>query len=601
MMFFKKALKKRTCIAFSALVFLPYFFTVFYKGGIGLLAHLVLFLGIGLAGLLFFYSLRKKIYKERDLPFYENIFLLLTVVLFSLSYVYSMTKNVGLLELGSLYSGVILIFVGYNLAKDKAHLNRLFTVITWSVFASLIIGFIAYFGGAFERFAGSFNNFFEPWSAFPNAFGDFLLLSTPVIFYLVEQKKKKAKNILKFLPDVTFVLAVCGMLLTDSEGIKIAAVMLFSVMFVRLLITGKFAKQFIILVMIGTVLAYGAAGIKEATDIDYREGIMSTDQGITPEVFEDRNSISTRLEHFKIGAKLSLETPLFGFGPGSYPYVSAGELSLLNTATHPHNLFLKIAVENGPLTLLAFAGLIGTVMLRSLLMFFRKFDPARELVFLGILAFLVHQMIDYNLNFASVSFLFFILLGTLIAERVRRGKRFHIKEFRYANHFMVTALSLVLVLFSLGEGFLRAYDGSPILKRAHYENIAADQIYAGENAYKTIQKGLRANPYNDSLYALNGHYKEAYELNPHNLMHLIGLYESASPAYREVLDGEIEEVLDEYLSLLSVNANFTILTDNPLAAFSLAKLIGDNDLADTLKEIRLHEEAKFSNLYNVSF
>lgn len=613
-MFFKKTFQTRTCIILATLLFLPYFFNVFYKGGIGLLNHLVFFLGIGLSGITFYVALFKKIYAERELPFYENFFLITLVAAFSISYLASATKNIGLLELGGIYAGAILIILGYHIAKEKDRLNNLFSFLSFSSLLSIIVGFSVYFGGTFERFAGTFNNFFEPWSAFPNAFGDFLLLTLPLTFYLAERKKKNAGNIFSFLPELTFVLGVSAIFLTDSQGVHLAGIALFLLMLTRLVLTGNFAKKLILLTLIGLILGYGALGWKTSITANYRENVEIAGQVVDGKNFEQKNSVNTRIEHFKTAASLIASAPLFGYGPGSYPYISANKLSLLNSADHPHNFFLKVGVENGVVTLITLFGLIGVILLRAFLIFFQKLDPAREAVFLSIVAFLAHQMIDYNLNFASVEFLFFILLGTLIIERIRKSKRLHIKELRFINHFMLIVFGAFLILFSLNDGINNAlmakaqtekdyhtYQQRNFLKRSFFEDYAMFLKSAGEPLHSVIEKGLALNPYNAELYALAGNFQKAYDLNPHNLNYLLGLYENASAARKEVLKEQIKPVLEKYAFLLSVNTSFTILTENPINALSLARLINDPELASRIEQTILEEQAKFGTLYNLKF
>ncbi|MDP4007564.1 MAG: O-antigen ligase family protein [Candidatus Peregrinibacteria bacterium] len=613
-MFFKKASQTKVCIVLSSLIFLPYFFNVFYKGGIGLLNHLLFFLCLGLSGIIFYIALQKKIYKERELPFYENFSLITLVILFSLSYINSLTRNVGLLELGSLYAGAILILLGYNIAQNKDQLKRLFSVFSISSLASLIIGFVFYFGDTFERFSGTFNNYFEPWSAFPNAYGDFLILIMPLTFYLVEQKKKKKAGMIAFLPEITFSLSVAAVLLTDSQGIHVAAIILFALLLGRLMIVGKFAKKLIVLSLIGLVLGLGAHALKNNLMPKYREDVEISNQvSMDAKSYEQQNSVNTRLDHFKTGFNLMLSAPLFGYGPGSYPYVSANKLTLLNNSDHPHNLFLKIGIENGILTLIAFITFIGIILLRALIIFFQKLDPAREVVFLSIVAFLAHQMIDYNLNFASVEFLFYILLGTLIIERVRKSKRLHFKELRFANHFMLVVFGIILVVFSLNDGiynFRAAHStnieesfnlrSKTLLKRSYYEDYASYLKLNDQPTVAMILAGLDSNPFNDSLYALSGNYQKAYDLNPHNLKHLLGVYETASAQHKEALKKDVRKILNEYFILLKTNTSFTLLTENPIVALSLARLIYDRELVQEFELTIESEKAKFEKLYNVS-
>lgn len=616
-----KALQKKICMSITALLFAPFVFGTFFKGGIGMTSHLALFLGAGLTGLLFLYALRKKIYTYRPFPFFENVFLFFTVIFFSLSYSYSQTQNVGLLELGSLYSGFILVFIGYYLSHEKKHLNMLFSFFSLTALVSVIVGLYAYLNQPFERFAGSFNNFLEPWSAFPNAFGDFLILILPLTFYLIiyRPKSRKKETVLRFFPEVSFASSIMALYLTDSLGIHLTAILILGALLIRSLVNKKGVAELMMLTVIGVLLALGVSMLEAIGDYDdYREPVMiSETMSLSGESFETRQSVNTRLDHYWIGSALFEAAPLFGFGPGSYPYVSSQYMSFLNTATHPHNLFLKIGIENGLTTMIAFVAFLLFAIGRSIYLFFHKLDPAREIVCISVCGFLLHQMIDYNLNFTSVAFLFYILVGVLITKRIRKVRPFNYPDLKVANHFLLVVCSGLLVVFALYQGGIRLQElraGShaeqfkvqsySLVKRSFFEDYARYQMTEGiasSEVSKTLSHGLRMNPYNAELYALDGQFRSAYELNPHNLRYLLGMYESASPIRQAELKEEIESVLNEYLFLLSANTHFTILTDNPRSAFSLARAIGNDMLADEIERVTAHEQDKFSRLYDYEF
>ena len=437
----------------------------------------------------------------------------------------------------------------------------------------------------------------------------------PLTFYLTEQPKRKDTNIFSYVPEFTFVLAVSAILLTDSQGVHITAIILFLMLLARLIIMNKFGKKFLLLTLAGVVLGFAAFSWKQEIMTNYREAVhVSETVSVDPISFERKNSVDTRMEHFKTGYNLAVTSPLFGYGPGSYPYVSASKLSLLNKADHPHNLFLKIAAENGIITLFAFIAFLGVTLLRSLLIFFQKLDPAREVVFLSIVAFLIHQMIDYNLNFASIEFIFYILLGTLIVERIRKSKRLHVKELRFVNHFMLVSFGMVLTLFALNDGISNAkamqaanddayfnFRSKTLLKRSYFEDHAEYLISDDRQASSVIENGLALNPYNDALYALKGDYQKAYALNPHNLSYLLAVYETASEEHKAALKDDIRSVLNGYYFLLTTNAHFTILTENPIIALSLARLIDDRILSSKIELAIEDEKEKFGRLYNIPF
>ena len=140
-------------------LFFPLLLAVFYKGGIGTLGHLVLFLSTALVAMALLYGYLSDRLKQREFPFFENVWLIVFVTGISLSYIFSEVTGVGMKELGAWYAGIILLFLGYQTAENK---TLFITVIRWLLFVvllSLITGFVFYFSLPFERFAGSLQSF----------------------------------------------------------------------------------------------------------------------------------------------------------------------------------------------------------------------------------------------------------------------------------------------------------------------------------------------------------------------------------------------------------------------------------------------------------
>ena len=60
-------------------------------------------------------------------------------------------------------------------------------------------------------------------------------------------------------------------------------------------------------------------------------------------------------------------------------------------------------------------------------------------------------------------------------------------------------------------------------------------------------------------------------------------------------------ILEEYLFLLETNTHFTILSENPMNAFSIAYAIEAYELGIQIKDTFKREKEKFSRIYGITF
>jgi tetratricopeptide (TPR) repeat protein len=130
--------------------------------------------------------------------------------------------------------------------------------------------------------------------------------------------------------------------------------------------------------------------------------------------------------------QLSLERPLFGWGPYSFRFIQPRlQTSVFATSDHPHNVFLKLAMERGWPAAILFALLILGILFatawremkqRTSLLPAAMVDDDADLclpVFLALSGVLLHSMIDYNLQFVAIAVPFWLLLGFLAARMSR--------------------------------------------------------------------------------------------------------------------------------------------------------------------------------------
>jgi O-antigen ligase len=121
-----------------------------------------------------------------------------------------------------------------------------------------------------------------------------------------------------------------------------------------------------------------------------------------------------RLELIERGMRIAAEHPLTGSGHFEETGVVAG---LLEVATHPHNLFVGLAVFFGIPAALAFAGLV-LLALRAVWRRFRAPADAQQLTGLGFLALLVallvNGLVEYPFWNTSLTVLVVLVLAVAI-------------------------------------------------------------------------------------------------------------------------------------------------------------------------------------------
>jgi hypothetical protein len=131
----------------------------------------------------------------------------------------------------------------------------------------------------------------------------------------------------------------------------------------------------------------------------------------------------SRQSLWRAALQMFRERPLLGHGPGNFRLLHGRYLALpdWDTRVNANNLYLEILSGVGLLGLLAF----GTLMLAVL---FTPFTPLRKPlsgpaapwisgIGAALLAFLLHGLLDYFLDFTSIYLLFWTLLGLLVTLR----------------------------------------------------------------------------------------------------------------------------------------------------------------------------------------
>ncbi|MBU1445747.1 O-antigen ligase family protein, partial [Patescibacteria group bacterium] len=404
-------------------------FSVFNEGGIDILSHL-LFAG-SLAGFGILYLMRSYWYNsnkndDKQVRFgVENLALGGFMMFFLLSYFFSQTKNVGLFEVILFVAGAfVYVFVSsqkWDLKKFEKFLIGVVVVLAMSS----LYGYFQYIIEPFNRFTGSFGSNVYKFSQYPNAYANFVIATLPVVFYFWHQKLNAWK---KLIIGVLIVLVLASFFLSYSRG-GLMVLGLMGVVYIfgivlqqwkaqkRLKLGWRNIGKAIALPILMVVIAASlTAPINYLRSLNH-DDINSFTEKVTLNADEASVSTTNRIEFWKGSLKLFFDNPILGTGPASFNYVFPKyQESLLGNSSHPHNLFLKILVENGFFAMISFVLFLAILFVRNAKLY-KKFDQKEgailSVLFLSTLGSGLHNMIDYNLNFVSTIFLLFLFLGMI--------------------------------------------------------------------------------------------------------------------------------------------------------------------------------------------
>ncbi len=121
-------------------------------------------------------------------------------------------------------------------------------------------------------------------------------------------------------------------------------------------------------------------------------------------------SLSWRLENWRIGWHIFLDHPLMGVGPGCYGAAYIGYMTAAaNESRYAHNAWIQLLAELGlPGGLLWLIFTLAAIYSLRLYLKTPTFQTALALSFLG---YLIHNLVDFDLYFSSISIPAFMLLG----------------------------------------------------------------------------------------------------------------------------------------------------------------------------------------------
>ncbi len=517
--------------------------------------------------------------RKRENAVLEPIFLFLFLGMMLLSWIFSEVRNVGLSEVLAFGgSGMFYYLFAY---KKTENVEKYLKMVVAALYLAIICGFVLYFLWPQTRMIGPFFNLLAPINQWPNAFGLFILLSWPLVLWFFRKKWR-------FLTILGFSLVLSALFLTYSRGVYIAflgQVVLLGLYFVRN-IKWKVVLKITAAVVIAAALVLFA---------NYMRGlsfdVVYVDERIG---FEDEgSSFSTgeRMDFWQGSFYLALQKPYLGWGPYSFRSAYNGiQKDFLASSDHSHNLFLKIAMENGFLTLGALVLFLGTFAFTVLWRFPLLKREQKEMVFLLSVAVVgagAHSLIDYNFNFLVNLWLLFLLLALIRSQVCAPAPT---KPQKLGFSFLIVIL---LALVALYEGVLLT------LHYTVYPDSLAYSLYPRGYFIQKAENSLTQNDFKSALNAVNhqkklnniddkAHYLEALiacnpknenrdlikcqenflealKLNPHNNLAYYSdyiLYFGKDLSRDNETIQKARELLELYFDYVQKNIHFTAYSDN---------------------------------------
>lgn len=521
--------------------------------------------------------------KKREKAYLEQFLLWLFGIFVVLSFVFSQTQNVGFSEFLAFVSVITLYSI--FAFKKIPWISKFLKVVSFGTILAVMMGFYLYFMEAETRMAGPFFNILYHANIWPNAFALFLIMAWP-IFLL----KKFPRG--DFWAYFCLGITLTALLLTFSRGALIVlggqTLLLAFYFFKRIKIKTILVVLSVSAFSFGLFWSANYLRAQKFETIDVEEKItFDNEEGLT--------SVNERKDFWQGAIILAKEKPLFGWGPFSFRYAYNGiQKTFLGNSDHPHNIFLKIAAENGLPAVGIFIAFLLTTLFKVASRFKTLDEGKRDFVyilFVAVAGAFAHNLIDYNFNFFANLLLLFLFMVFVRSFVVKEEKRI---KFNLIN----SVIAFVIAIFSIYEGALLTlyytvdahYLDYSFFPRNHYLNEADEAISEKnyEEGLLTLDTQLKLNPLDSQAWYLKGvmdceqnrleqcreNMQKALKLNP---MNNFSYYRD----YLRILDADEAQALaatafglvNNYFHYVENNVHFTAYTTNVEAAAELVDLL----------------------------
>lgn len=432
-------LRQRLPVMLEQGIVLLLVFSILWRGGKGLEATWLL---AGLAVLLTFARWercnRDSAQQIQSVPLDLWLGLMLFMLLTVVSYALSETRNYGLDEVVRDAALALIFLWGAGAHAGTSHrglAGRLAAAIAVTGLIACAIGVGVYVLQPVSRMVGTFFDMRFHTDYWPNAWAEFLLLAWPAAALWSRKFHLLARS-------AALGILFGSLFLSYSRG----AILVFCGQIVLWALAAavkswadrgqtdhsssggwpRAVSSFVFALIIGAVIFVGVNAARARF-----HDVESVAAKATFTASEGASSISERSDFWKQSLVLSLNRPFFGWGPYSFRFVQPRlQKDVFATSDHPHNVFLKLAMERGWPAALLFLFVMLRILVPSVVSFFRRPaapDPAaagkhgddfwlRLALLTAVSGVLAHNLIDYNLQFVGIALPLWLLLALLSHE-----------------------------------------------------------------------------------------------------------------------------------------------------------------------------------------
>ncbi|MFH1523132.1 MAG: O-antigen ligase family protein [Patescibacteria group bacterium] len=492
-------------------------FPPFFDGGNNIFVKEITLILIAFAFLfLCFNKNSKEVHLLKDLASLPFIFLVLFFFLSLITVFFSTSPYNSFIVCIQYLSYGILFFTVAKFKFKKNEIDILIKIFLGVSSLLCLIGIYFYITGSYCRITSTFY--------WPNPFASYLLFSLPLsLSWLIKKAEPTRKALLSAL---VLVILLSSFILTGSRGAFIS--LLFGSLIYIFYVYKEILKNYkLILVLIIASFLFSSFLYYFKED-NYLLLIRNTENQIKID-----NSTSIRMNYWRGTWEIFKDYPLSGSGLGTfgtiYPQYQKDPIS---AGKYAHNLYLEMLAETGPLVLITF--------LLFFIFFYRKVYKSLSKnvytlpIFIGTLAFLIHNGVDIGWHFSANTIVFWLFLGLLhnltsdkeeklfskILDWLKRFKtKNNIIKYRVINYtvvmlaglIMITAITLLTSSYFYARGVKLLNKGETALARAAFTKSVF--LYPQPNYLRSLGINIYSQGFNSQEKAESEkYYNKALEI-----------------------------------------------------------------------------------------